>query len=238
MSTLYIVSTPIGNLGDITDRAKRVLAEADLLFAEDTRTTRTLLAHCGINRAVASYHEHNERRIAPAIVAALTEGRSVALVSDAGTPGIADAAFLVVREALRAGVPVVPVPGACAAIAALVGSGLPADRFVFENFLPPKSGKRRTVLERLKLETRTVIVYESPHRIASTLEDMRVVLGDIQIVIGRELTKLHEEFLRGTAEQLAEHFRARPPLGEMVVLFNPRVTALSPAEDTPADASA
>jgi len=223
MSTLYIVSTPIGNLGDITSRATRILREVDLAYAEDSRVTHKLLAHLGIERRVQSYHDHNKERVTPGIIESLQRGVTVAVVSDAGTPGIADPAFYLVREAIREGIPVVPVPGPSAAITALVASGLPTDRFVFENFLPPKKGKRRTMLERLLTEERTVIVYESPYRVVATLQQLDELAPRQHVVLARELTKLHEEFLRGTPRDLLEHFEKVTPRGEFVVLFNPRM---------------
>jgi 16S rRNA (cytidine1402-2'-O)-methyltransferase len=225
MGTLYLVSTPIGNLGDISARAAQVLGESSLVLAEDTRVSRTLLAHLGVSTPAEPYHDFNKERVTPGIIARLKAGESMALVTDAGTPGIADPAFNLVRAAIAENIPVVPIPGACAMITALVGSGLPTDRFVFENFLPHKSGARRRLLESYKNETRTVVLYETPHRIEKVLEEMREIMGDVLIVIGRELTKMHEEFLRGTAAELLEHFRKKPPRGEMVVLFNMRVSS-------------
>jgi 16S rRNA (cytidine1402-2'-O)-methyltransferase len=223
MGTLSIVATPIGNLDDITLRAVRVLQQTDIILAEDTRHSRHLLSHLGIEKQMVAYHDHNKERMTPTALNWLSEGRSLAQISDAGTPGIADPAFFLVRAAIAAGHSVIPVPGACAAIAALVGSGLPTDRFIFENFLPPKSGKRRTLFSALIDEHRTVIFYESPHRIVRCLEDIEAILGGVQVVIGRELTKIHEEFLRGRARELITHFEQHPPRGEMVVLLNPRI---------------
>jgi 16S rRNA (cytidine1402-2'-O)-methyltransferase len=240
--TLYLVATPIGNLQDASPRAAQVLREADIVLAEDTRVSRTLLAHLGIDRPLRPYHAHNEHRATAQVVQELADGRSVAVISDAGTPGIADAAFLLVREAIRRGVTVVPVPGACAAVCALVASGLPCERFVFENFLPNKSGRRQRVFAELATQTRTVIVYESPHRIVQALQDLAVVMPEVLAVVARELTKVHEEFRRGTPASLVEHFTAHPPRGEIVLLFNPRITTASPvgdaavAEEPPTDA--
>jgi 16S rRNA (cytidine1402-2'-O)-methyltransferase len=223
MATLFLVATPIGNLDDMTLRAAKVLKDAALVLAEDTRVSRTLFSHLGIATPTFAYHDFNKERVTPGIIARLKAGESMALITDAGTPGIADPAFNLVRAAIAEGITVTPVPGACAFITALVGSGLPTDRFLFENFLPHKSGARLRVLETLRDERRTVIFYETPHRIAKVLEEMRQVLGDVLVVIGRELTKLHEEFLRGTPEELLAHFAAKPPRGEMTVLFNTRV---------------
>jgi 16S rRNA (cytidine1402-2'-O)-methyltransferase len=225
MGTLYLVATPIGNLGDLTPRAVQVLKEADAILAEDTRVSRTLLAHAGITSIPESYHDFNKERVTPGIISRLKNGEKIALITDAGTPGIADPAFNLVRAAIAERLTVIAVPGACAAITAFAASGLPTDRFVFENFLPFKSGARRRVLESFKNEPRTVIFYETPHRIVKVLGAMDEVLGDVLVVIGRELTKVHEEFLRGSPKQLIEHFKNRPPRGEMVVLFNQRVSA-------------
>jgi len=220
---LYIVSTPIGNLSDITVRASKILAECGLILAEDTRTSRKLLDHLGISVHTRAYHDFNKEKVTPEIIELLKSGADIAQITDAGTPGIADPAFYLVRAAISAGVEVVPVPGASAFLAALVASGLPTDRFVFENFLPNKSTQRRKLFETLKEEPRTVIFYETPHRIVKTLEDVKAVLGGVRVVIARELTKLHEEFLRGSAEELLAHFEQKPPKGEMVVMMNMRV---------------
>ena len=222
---LFIVATPIGNLDDLTVRAAKVLGCVDRILAEDTRTSQKLLAHLGIVKPLVPYHDFNKEKMTPRIIDEMRRGTVFALITDAGTPGIADPAFNLVREAVRAGLTVSPVPGPCAAVAALVCSGLPTDRFVFEYFLPPKSGRRQNRLRELAQEKRTVIFYESPHRILGTLEDMREVMGPVEVVIGRELTKVFEEFLRGTPQKLLEHFGLHPPKGEMTVLFNPRVTA-------------
>ena len=223
MGTLYIVATPIGNLRDISDRAKDVLRTVDTVLAEDTRQTRIMLETIGASPKLQPYHDFNKERATPPIVESLKAGADMAVVCDAGTPGIADEAFYLVRTAIRHGIAVVPVPGACSIIAALVASGLPTDRFIFENFLPVKSGRRRAVLESLKTEPRTVIFYESPYRIVKTLSEMAEILGPVSVVIGRELTKIYEEFLRGTPSALFEHFSKIKPRGEFVVLFNTRV---------------
>ena len=220
---LYIVSTPIGNLYDITVRASKILAECGLILAEDTRTSRKLLDHLGISVHTNAYHDFNKEKATPKIIELLKAGTDVAQITDAGTPGIADPAFYLVRAAIGAGVPVIPVPGPSAFLAALVASGLPTDRFVFENFLPNKSSQRRKLFESLKEEPRTIIFYETPHRIIKTLEDIKAVLGGVRVVIARELTKIHEEFLRGSAEELLARFENKPPKGEMVVMFNMRI---------------
>jgi len=223
MGTLYLVATPIGNLGDLTYRAVAVLKEAKTILAEDTRTSRILLQHYGITAHTEAYHDFNKERVTPGLIGRLKSGETMALITDAGTPGIADPAFNLARAAIAEGVSVVPIPGPCAFIAALVGSGLPTDRFVFENFLPHKSAARRRVLELYIEETRTVIFYETVHRIVKVLGEMDEIYGDVLVVIGRELTKTFEEFLRGSPKELAAHFAKKPPRGEMVVLFNQRV---------------
>jgi 16S rRNA (cytidine1402-2'-O)-methyltransferase len=220
---LFIVSTPIGNLADITSRASKILGEADLVLAEDTRFSRRLFDHLGISPSVQPYHDFNKERATPRLIEELKAGKQLALITEAGTPGIADPAFYLVRAAIRAQIQVIPVPGPSAVLAALVCSGLPTDRFIFENFLPNKSAQRRKVLESFTGEHRTVIFYETPHRILSTLEDMVAALGDTAVVIGREMTKIHEEFLRGSPRELLEHFTKSTPRGEMVVLFNTRI---------------
>jgi 16S rRNA (cytidine1402-2'-O)-methyltransferase len=215
--TLYVVSTPIGNLGDITLRALEVLKGVDLVAAEDTRTTGNLLRHFGIDRPLVSFHSHNETRRAEGLVRELCGGKSVALATDAGTPGVSDPAFALVREAVAAGVPVVPVPGASALLAALVVSGLPTDRFVFEGFLPTKKG-RRSKLERLRAEERTVVIYESPFRVERTLRDLLEAVGDRPAVLARELTKKFEEVRRGSLSELLAGVRRRAPKGECVIM--------------------
>lgn len=214
---LYVVSTPIGNLDDITRRAVRVLEEVDAIIAEDTRKTSILLQHLNISKPLISYHEHNEHKRAGELVDKLAAGASLALVSDAGTPGISDPGFLIVRECLKHAINVVPVPGASALLAALTVSGLPMERFVFEGFLPHKKG-RRTRIETLKDEERTVVLYESPHRILRTLRELRETLGDRRAVIGRELTKKFEELVRGTLSELEQHFESKSVKGEFVLI--------------------
>jgi 16S rRNA (cytidine1402-2'-O)-methyltransferase len=223
MATLFIVGTPIGNLEDISIRAQKTLAEVDCICAEDTRTSRVLLDRYGIATTMVPYHDFNKEKVGPHIIAQLKAGKNIALISDAGMPGIADPAFNLVREAIKENIPVVPIPGPCALITALVCSGLPTDRFIFENFLPPKSARRKRILKSFKDEPRTVIFYETPHRILSVLRDMHETMPDIQVVIGRELTKLYEEFLRGSPQSILAHFEKKPPKGEMVVMFNMRI---------------
>ncbi len=224
MGTLYIVATPIGNLDDISIRAKSVLSRVGTVLAEDTRQSRILLGHIAVSPPqVVSYHDFNKEKVTPRLIESLKTGADMAIVCDAGTPGIADEAFFLVRAAIKENITVVPVPGACAIIAALVASGLPTDRFIFENFLPIKSGRRRAFIESLKNEPRTVIFYESPYRIVKVLAEMDEVLGPVSIAIGREITKLHEEFLRGTPKVLHDHFVKTKPRGEFVVLVNTRV---------------
>lgn len=217
--TLYVVATPIGNLEDITLRALRVLKEVGLVACEDTRRTRTLLTHFGIHVPVTSYFEHNKLAKGPAILKTLREGRSVALVTDAGTPGISDPGFLLVREAREAGIPVVPVPGPSAVVAALSAAGIPGDSFVFDGFLPVKPGKRIHRLEALRELEMTLVCYESPHRILAALEAIGQVFGQVEIVVARELTKQFEEIVRGTPEQLRERFAAATVRGEFTLVI-------------------
>lgn len=222
---LYLVATPIGNLEDITLRALRVLRSADRIACEDTRQTQKLLNHFSITTPTTSLHEHNEAARTPELLAALQAGERIAVVSDAGMPGISDPGMHLAAAALKAGIAVYPVPGANAALTALVASGAPAERFLFFGFLPSKAGERRTALERLRKQTAdrlTVIFYEAPHRIVGTLGDLAAVWGEeAQVVLARELTKVHEEFLRGTVAEvraaLAERDRVR---GEMVLLLD------------------
>ncbi len=219
---LYLIATPIGNLGDITYRAVEALKNSDVIACEDTRHTRILLDHYGIRKPLVSYHDFSEKRQAPALVARIRAGETVALVSDAGTPGVADPGFRLVREALREGVRVEMLPGPTAFVPALVLSGLPTDRFVFEGFLPVKPGQRRNRLEALKNVERTVILYESPHRLIRTLEALREVFGgDLRVAVARELTKKFEEIVRGTVDEALERFGSGKVLGEFVVVFNP-----------------
>jgi 16S rRNA (cytidine1402-2'-O)-methyltransferase len=218
--TLYIVATPIGNLEDITQRALRVLREVDLIACEDTRHTRKLLNHFGIETKTISYHEHNERERAEEVCALLESGRSVAIVSDAGTPLISDPGFRVVNLAIEKAIVVFPIPGASALVAALSASGLPSDQFFFAGFLPPRTNARSDVLEKLRSIDATLIFYEAPHRIGATLRDALAILGDREAAIARELTKLHEEFIRGKLSNLIERFSdVKNARGEMVLLI-------------------
>jgi 16S rRNA (cytidine1402-2'-O)-methyltransferase len=217
---LYIVATPIGNLEDITLRALRILREVDLIACEDTRQTRKLLDHFGISKQTVSYHEHNETSRARELTGRLQEGTNVALVSDAGTPLVSDPGYRVVAAAIDAGIAVVPIPGPSAILGALAGSGLATDEFRFCGFLPAKSGQRRKTLEALREERVTLIFYEAPHRILEALADVEAVYGARPVAVARELTKLHEEFLRGTARQIGETLAARGSVkGEMVLLI-------------------
>ncbi|MBK7258141.1 MAG: 16S rRNA (cytidine(1402)-2'-O)-methyltransferase [Ignavibacteriae bacterium] len=216
--TLYVVSTPIGNLGDISHRALHILGTVDVIAAEDTRTSRVLLEHYGIATPLVSYFIQNELRRIPELVQRLKAGGSVAVVSDAGTPGISDPAFALVRAALQDGAQVVSIPGASAMLAALVASGLPTERFVFEGFLPHKKG-RKTRVGQIAGEPRTVVLYESPHRIERTLGDLAEAMGDRRAVLARELTKKFEEMRRGTVRELLEGVRSVPPRGEIVLVI-------------------
>ncbi len=217
--TLYIVGTPIGNLEDMTVRAVRILQTVDLIAAEDTRHTGKLLHHFQIKTPQISYHEHNRMIRVPELVAKLQQGLAIALVSDAGMPGISDPGYELVKACAEEGFTVVPIPGASAVIAALSASGLPSDRFIFEGFLPAKSQARRTHLEGLQSESRTIVFYESPHRLRATLQDLADVLGgDRKITLARELTKLHEEFWRGTTADAIELYVKREPQGEYTIV--------------------
>jgi 16S rRNA (cytidine1402-2'-O)-methyltransferase len=229
--SLYLVATPIGNLEDITLRALRVLKEVDLIACEDTRQTLKLLSHYGIQTRLVSYHEHNEMTKAAELVVDLEGGAKIALVTDAGMPGISDPGFRLIALAIRHHVPVVPIPGASAFLAALVASGLPTDSFRFSGFLPSKSGQRRKLLENVKDSPRTQVFYEAPHRLLETLEDLIVILGsDRHIVVAREVTKLHEEFLRGRAGEILEQFKSRGSVkGEITLLIaKPETQGLKP----------
>ncbi len=218
-ATLYLVATPIGNLEDITLRAIRVLRECDVLAAEDTRHTGGLLKHLGLHKPMISYHAHNEARRTQEIVERLGRGEKVALVTDAGSPGISDPGERVVRAALAAGFKVEAVPGACALIAALTASGLPTDEFHFIGFLPHKSGQRRNELERLKAITGTLVLYESPFRVEKLLGELIEVMPERNVVLARELTKKFEEFLRGKPAELLEQAKSRSLKGEFVVMI-------------------
>ena len=231
---LYVVATPIGNLEDITYRAVRVLGEADLIACEDTRQTRKLLDHYGIQKPAISYHEHNEMARTAELTARLLAGTVIALVSDAGMPLVSDPGYRLVKAAVENGIPVQPVPGASAALAALAASGLPSDAFHFGGFLPHKPGQRIKALEALADEPATLIFYEAPHRIIEALEAVEQVLGSRPVVVARELTKIHEEFLRGTAAEVRAQLAARDAVkGEMTLLI---AKAVGPApDDTPLD---
>lgn len=218
--TLYLVATPIGNLEDITFRAVRTLKEVQLIAAEDTRHTGLLLKRYGIATPLCSFYSYNQREKAPELIRRIQQGADVALVSDAGTPGISDPAVALVSQAVEAGIRVVPIPGPTALIAALVASGLDTSQFVFAGFLPVKSGRRARALEDLAGESRTVVIYESPHRIARTLEELARALGDRPAAVCRELTKIYEEFERGTLSQLAERYQSKNPKGEFVIVIS------------------
>jgi 16S rRNA (cytidine1402-2'-O)-methyltransferase len=215
--TLFLVATPIGNLEDISLRALRVLREADLLAAEDTRHTATLLRHYDIRRPVTSLHEHNEAAKVPVLIEKLRAGASLALVSDAGTPSVSDPGYRLVRAAIDAGVRVEAIPGASAVLAALVSSGLPTDAFVFAGFPPPRAAARRAWLESIRGERRTLVFFEAPHRIRETLTDAVEILGDRQVALGRELTKFHEEVLRGATSAVLA--RLGDPRGEYTIVM-------------------
>ncbi|MBO5467999.1 MAG: 16S rRNA (cytidine(1402)-2'-O)-methyltransferase [Prevotella sp.] len=218
MGILYVVPTPVGNMEDMTFRAIRILKEADLVLAEDTRTSGVLLKHYDIQNHLMSHHKFNEHGTSAGIVERLKAGATVALISDAGTPGISDPGFFLVREAVRAGVEVQCLPGATAFVPALVSSGLPCDRFAFEGFLPPKKG-RQTKLDSLKEEPRTMIFYESPYRLLKTLQQLAEVMGaDRQACVCREISKVHEESVRGTLEEVIAHFTETEPRGEIVII--------------------
>jgi 16S rRNA (cytidine1402-2'-O)-methyltransferase len=218
--TLYVVATPIGNLEDITLRALRVLGSVDLIAAEDTRQTRKLLTHHGISRPLVSFHEHNQYRQALRLLGMLQEGNSIALVTDAGTPGISDPGYALLQVVLQHAVPIVPIPGPAAVITALSVAGLPMERFVFEGFLPPKGGKRRQRLEALSQESRTIVLYESPYRVLRLLQEIVTYLGaERRVVVARELTKRFEEIRRGTAAGLLAALQEHPVRGEYTVLI-------------------
>ena len=216
--TLYLVGTPIGNVGDLSPRAQGILAAVDVIAAEDTRHTQGLLSRFGIKRPLLSYHDHNKEGRTPELIARLKEGASVAIVSDAGSPGISDPAFTLVRAAALAAVRVVPVPGPSSAICALEVSGLPTDRFAFEGFLPRKVARRRARIEELRGDRRTLIFFESPHRLRAALEDLALVLGDRPASISRELTKRFEETRRGTLRSLADWVGEAKPRGVFVLV--------------------
>ncbi len=216
--TLYVVATPIGNLEDLSYRARRVLGEVDVIACEDTRHTRHLLTHYGITTPLVSYHEHNEVPRAAELVQRLRRGEDVALVSDAGTPAVSDPGYRLIRGAGAAGVPIVPIPGPSAVMAALTASGLPPDRFVFVGFLPRKSGERRRALEEIATVPWTLVLFEAPHRISAVLHDVREVFGDRQIALARELTKKFEDVFRGRVSEALTHLRIHVPRGEFTIV--------------------
>jgi 16S rRNA (cytidine1402-2'-O)-methyltransferase len=228
---LYIVPTPIGNLEDITLRALRVLKEVDLIAAEDTRHTQHLLNHYGIKTALTSYHEHNEREKAQRLVERIKSGANLALVSDAGTPAIADPGFRLVVAAIAAGIQIVPLPGAAALAAVLSASGLPTDRFLFEGFLPAKKAERKARLQALREQTATLVFYEAPHRLLDTLRDMHQLLGDRELVVAREVSKVHEEFLRGTVSELVMLLSDREVKGEITLVVRGSTGAAQVSEE-------
>jgi 16S rRNA (cytidine1402-2'-O)-methyltransferase len=224
VGTLYLVATPIGNLADITQRALQVLKDVDLIACEDTRHTHKLLQHYGINTKTISYHEHNEQQRARQLIDLMKQGSDVAVVSDAGTPAISDPGFRLVQAAIENEVPVVPIPGPTAVISALIAAGLPTDEFFFAGFLPSRSNARRARLNELRSVPGTLIFYEAPHRLATTLKDAYETLGEREAVVARELTKLHEEIRRGRLSDLASHYAEEEnPRGEIVVLIDRNV---------------
>lgn len=231
LGTLYIVAMPIGNLEDMTFRAVRVLREVDLIAAEDTRHSRKLLTHFGISKPLTSYFDHNKNVKGSVILDKLKDGLSVALVSDAGTPCISDPGYQLVRDAVSIGVAVVPIPGACAAVAALSVSGLPTDSFAFEGFLPNRQGKRREKLAVLKDEKRLLVLYEAPTRLLATLADIREIFGDRDMVVAREISKIYEELLRGQVSEILDALQERQVKGEIVLLIAPATEVSSVRED-------
>ena len=216
--TLYLVGTPIGNLADMTERARTTLGSVDLVAAEDTRRTRALLTSLGVHARLVSFHDANERERVQRLLSELRAGRDVAVVSDAGMPGLSDPGFRLVRACADAGIEVRVVPGPSAVVSALVGSGLPADRFAFEGFLPRRAGERRSRLEALASEPRTLVFFESPRRLAATLREVADALGDRRLAVARELTKVHEEVVRGRATEVLRRFEEQEPRGEIVLV--------------------
>jgi 16S rRNA (cytidine1402-2'-O)-methyltransferase len=229
--TLYIVATPIGNLEDMTLRALRVLKEVDAVAAEDTRHTQILLNHYGIQTPLTSYHEHNERTKAEELVERLLQGEDIALVSDAGTPAISDPGFHLIVQAVRAGIRIIPLPGASALTAVLSASGLPTDRVVFEGFLPAKKKQRREKLQALSDEVRTLVFYEAPHRLLEALDDVHELLGDREAVLAREVSKVHEELLRGRVSELIRALRGREIRGEFTLVISGAAGEIPVSED-------
>jgi 16S rRNA (cytidine1402-2'-O)-methyltransferase len=218
---LYVVATPIGNLEDITLRAIRVLKEAGVIACEDTRQSQKLLHHFGIHKELISYHAHNEMTRAAELVIQLEQGTTVALISDAGTPVVSDPGHRLVSLCLRHHIPVIPIPGPSAFVAALAASGLPTEEFLFVGFLPSRAGARRKALENLNSEQRTIVLYEAPHRLLETLTDAAIVMGPRPAVVAREITKIHEEFLRGTLMELRDAAEKRAPRGEITLMIGP-----------------
>jgi len=216
---LYIVSTPIGNLNDITIRALDILKNVDIIAAEDTRHTLKLLNHFSIKKTLISYHEHNKYKVDDKLISKLNEGKNIALVSDAGTPGISDPGEDIIRKAIDKGINVIPIPGPSALVTAVIISGLKTDRFVFEGFLPPKKTDRKKLIEFLKKENRTIILYESPHSLKNTIQELYQILGNRKIAILRELTKIHEEAIRGTFEEVLNLIEEKRLKGEMVIVI-------------------
>ena len=221
--TLYIVATPIGNLEDITYRAINILKSVDLIACEDTRHTKVLLERYDIRKPLTSYFEHNKLKKTGYLIESLQQGKNIALVSDAGTPGISDPGYRIIQEAIKAEIEIVATPGANAAIAVLSVSGMPTDRFIFEGFLSNKKAARRKRLGDFSGEKRTIIIYESPHRVLATLHDMKDAFGDIRVACAREITKKFEEIKRGPISEAIEHFEKKTPKGEFVIVFNPRI---------------
>ena len=217
--TLYIVSTPIGNLNDITFRAVEVLKQVDLIACEDTRRTKILLEKFGLAKNLISYYNYNERQRAEEIIRELKSGKNVALVSDSGTPGISDPGFVLIKRAIEENITVIPIPGPTAFVCALVGSGLPMDEFVFMGFLPHKKG-RKTKLKKLSEEERTIILYESPHRLIKTLNEILEIFGDREIAVAKELTKIHEEFFRGKISEVLKKLTPDKIKGEFVIVIS------------------
>lgn len=230
VGTLYVVATPIGNLEDITLRALRVLKEVDLIAAEDTRQTRKLLSHYGISAPLTSYYDQVESSKAPLLIKQVKAGKSIALVCDSGTPTLSDPGFRLVQEAVRAGVPVIPIPGPSALTTVLSASGLPTDRFVFEGFLPAKKRERREKLQKIREERRTLVFYEAPHRLGESLQDLLEILGDREVVLGREVTKVYEEFLRGRLSELPAKASGREWRGEITLVVRGSERESAPAE--------
>ncbi|MBU1147589.1 MAG: 16S rRNA (cytidine(1402)-2'-O)-methyltransferase [Candidatus Omnitrophica bacterium] len=222
--TLYIVATPIGNLKDITLRAIETLKEVDLIACEDTRHTKKLLSHYSIEKPTTSYFEHNQVKKGEYLVRLLKEGKNIALVSDSGTPGISDPGYKIIRLAIDNDIPIIVIPGPCALVVALVSSGMPTDSFVFQGFLSNKKARRRKQLGALKNEARTIILYESPHRVLKCLEDILDILGDREIAIARELTKVFEETLRLKTSSTIQHFTKNPPRGEFVLIIKGKIS--------------